>query len=406
MNRKEYLAILEAALLGCKDGGFIAIDADLRRELLVEMESHIDESCLRHPELPEEEVVASLTPPEILAQGLLEELGTTQFCRERPADGSREPHHGPTSFASSLKSTLRGFAGGSSAASRDWKGQLSLDGAEDLRLEFASADLAISQGSSSLSAIEIEIEVEGEDDCLQDYSPELGREGKALSLLDRDGTRVRTLRLRFPRAIQRISAETSSGDVELDAGDRDCRVVTRSGDVSIESAGRLSVETASGDVEISACSSLAVATISGDVNVEDAMGALRVKTASGDIEVKDLSGDAVIITSSGEVELAIKAGSVSINTSSGSVELEAGRDFRGGKIATSSGDIGVDLSGIGSAGSANGLDLSAESVSGDLCVGEEEADDRVPRRITTSVGGGGKAFVLRSVSGDIEVSLD
>ncbi|MFA6366545.1 MAG: hypothetical protein WCX13_05105, partial [Candidatus Hydrogenedentales bacterium] len=62
MTRKEYIEALSRGLEGFEE--------DSRRDILLEIEDHIDELALKHPDMGEEEIVAGLEKPETFAECL------------------------------------------------------------------------------------------------------------------------------------------------------------------------------------------------------------------------------------------------------------------------------------------------------------------------------------------------
>jgi len=126
-------------------------------------------------------------------------------------------------------------------------------------------------------------------------------------------------------------------DLVLRAGSADLRgtgslggvdVKTASGDVSLERAGRLRVDTASGNVrahDVEGATGLRTASgdvvlhrsggpltanlVSGDLSVDDAAAGLEVTTVSGDVHVRAVGGGRLRVQSvSGDIELAVKPG--------------------------------------------------------------------------------------------------
>lgn len=161
-------------------------------------------------------------------------------------------------------------------------------------------------------------------------------------------------------------------------------VRTASGDVAVETAASLSVESASGDVVVrevegdaavkttsgdllahTVGGGLTATLVSGDVQVESLAGELRVSTVSGDVEVRELGGAATVNGVSGDVDLAVVAGRrlwLDVRSASGDVDsdLDLGDEPTGGEepvleltVRTVSGDVRIRRSSRGGGGQAS-----------------------------------------------------
>lgn len=171
--------------------------------------------------------------------------------------------------------------------------------------------------------------------------------GKKSGLLPGRGPRV-GVRVRCPEG---SDLDLRAGSADLDAtGILDTvRVKSASGDVTLEDAARLEVETASGDVRardvggdvdvrtasgdatVRRCGGLLSANlVSGDLSVDEAAAGLAVATVSGDVRVHAAGGGGMRIQSvSGDVHLAIKPGEhlyVDASSVSGTLSSELGLD--------------------------------------------------------------------------------
>lgn len=458
MKRNEYIEALGAALRGA--------DASVRDDIIREMEGHIDELAERRPELDEEALIETLSPPGSLAAGLLEELGLSESqpspggqaasagsapsgagasFGERHGDGRDRRDRDPKSsfrifddagkygfhinidekdfegldelnglgeklkesfkgldglgatIRDAVRNAVRGFGGGLDGSSRDWSTELDVEGIDELSLDFSRADMSIEPCEGS--TLGLEIEVEGEPDVLGDYEPLVTREGRALAIKDAEGSRARRLEIRVPASILRMAIDTVSGDMECDAGGRDLRISSVSGDVELKGADRAQVVTTSGDLTISGCGALVLETRSGDIEVEEVSGMVRAQSASGDIRMEGVGGPVEAKSLSGDLELELGDGPVKASTASGNVSLGVGAGFSGGEVDTKSGDVDADL------GKAS-LEIYAETVSGDVELDGESAPDRVPHRLKALSGQGGGRLVLRSVSGNVRADWD
>jgi hypothetical protein len=107
-----------------------------------------------------------------------------------------------------------------------------------------------------------------------------------------------------------VEVKTASGDVSLDAA-RTLTVNTASGDVRAgDIEGRVEARTASGDVRVRRSGGVLSANlVSGDLEVDDAAAGLDVTTVSGDVEVRAAGGGGIRVQAvSGDVQLGIKPG--------------------------------------------------------------------------------------------------
>lgn len=158
--------------------------------------------------------------------------------------------------------------------------------------------------------------------------------------------------------------------------DLDIDVTTASGAVLAPVATRqLRVRTASGDVEAARGGSA--------VDVNSASGTVRLKGFSGPVKASTLSGNLVLEDLSGEIQA---------TTLSGDLEGHGLAPTDKSRFTTVSGDAELRL--------ADGLDgytIRAETVSGSLEIGDQEADH------TLTVGKTGPQVVVKSVSGDVRV---
>jgi len=86
MTRKEYIDALAFGLEGFDDAS--------RRDIILEIEDHIDELALKHPEMAEEAIVAGLEKPDILAASLCKEAGIPGQKRAYGADSEDDGREG------------------------------------------------------------------------------------------------------------------------------------------------------------------------------------------------------------------------------------------------------------------------------------------------------------------------
>jgi hypothetical protein len=125
-------------------------------------------------------------------------------------------------------------------------------------------------------------------------------------------------------ALGAVEVKTASGDITLDRAAR-LRVDTASGDVRARDVdGATELRTASGNVSLRRSGGpLTASLVSGDLEVDEAAAGLEVTTVSGDVQVRAAGGGGLRVQSvSGDVELAVKPGqSLYVDASSVSGEM-------------------------------------------------------------------------------------
>jgi hypothetical protein len=128
-----------------------------------------------------------------------------------------------------------------------------------------------------------------------------------------------------------VDVKTASGDISLDRAAR-LRVDTASGDVRARDVdGATELRTASGDVSLHRSGGpLTASLVSGDLEVDEAAAGLEVTTVSGDVQIRAAGGGSLRVQSvSGDVELAVKPGQslyVDASSVSGDMTSELGLD--------------------------------------------------------------------------------
>ena len=161
------------------------------------------------------------------------------------------------------------------------------------------------------------------------------------------------------------------------------RIVVSSADVHCR--GRLDAveaKSASGDVDVDDAVALTVQTASGDIVAHHAEGDARLTTASGDISLLDIGGNAQLSTASGDVSVGHARGEIGVKTASGDATIDAAE----GSVAvkTASGDAALRR--------ASGGTVTFETASGDVRIGIVE---------------GTAAWLdVQSLSGDVRSSLE
>lgn len=141
--------------------------------------------------------------------------------------------------------------------------------------------------------------------------------------------------------VERLDANSASGDVRVGSVTGDASCTTASGDVAVSAVdGRLTVGTASGDVR--------VARASDDVHIGSASGDVRVERYDGaDLTIKSISGDVTVGLPAGirvDPDLSTLSGRTMLPTPSGTgASTSSGGDRRvvRVRIKTVSGDIAL-----------------------------------------------------------------
>lgn len=363
MTRKEYIETLSR--------GLESFDESSRRDIILEIEDHIDELAHQHPDMSEEEIVAGLEKPEILAEGLCREAGVASG--RKPAGGGSAPREGPREDNEDKR-------GGSA---KSGKARITIDG-EDLE-EIIRRTLNIAglfrEGGKS------------------EEERESRKESRAGS-----GKTLRFKDIPIP-GIREISCKTKAADVKLFLSTSGLALRADGSAIpsfSIKNSGEEALEIAANPgsrepdtLEIGVPGTvgrLSVRTVSGDVLVEDRIGDLAIYAASGDVEVRQCSGDLAVETASGDVELSGCSESISVQTASGSIEMRADEECNEINISTASGDISFRYE------DGFGATLRCTTVSGDV-----EHDGREAGEGLIQLGSGLTPVRLATVSGDIEI---
>ena len=170
---------------------------------------------------------------------------------------------------------------------------------------------------------------------------------------------------------------SSSGDIVLKDIVGDLNVRSSSGDLSLEGIeGNLDARSSSGDQVFSSVSGdITFVASSGDVKINGCAGYIKGETSSGDIELDNVTGAFELEASSGDIEarnMKIQ-GKSSFICSSGNVKLGLDQDI-------------------------NSLDYEAKSGSGDITIGNNEAEDYLKLS-----NGNSHSVYLRTNSGNVKI---
>lgn len=171
----------------------------------------------------------------------------------------------------------------------------------------------------------------------------------------------------------------------------DC--TTASADVSATGRlGRVEVKSASGDVSIEDAAGLRVQSASGDVRAGTVDGETRLQTVSGDVRLRTVTGAATAATVSGDLAIEDARGGLSGKSVSGDVRIGAIREGEI-KLQSISGDVRVAVR------PGTRLRIDASSTSGQV---SSELD---VKDIPSETPAGAEARLeVKTVSGDIEIT--
>lgn len=346
MKKTEYLEELA--------GKLTFLEADDIADIMLELESHIDEAMARRGDLSEDEVVARLPPPASVAARYRAEMTGTEVP---PADDGaraegrgrhrREWMHNHSGGWSSFRDMFRFTKGNPQELSG------SLDGAVRVDIQAKEADVTIMRGQT------LSYRIRGTWD--EDEAPTVGMDGSIARFTLGDD--VDRLELEVPDGVGELIVDTASGDVAA----------------TLPDGTAIAVRSASGDVDVTVSGArAAVTTASGDVSIGGSPTEAAAQSASGDISVHGCRGDAAVATQSGDV-------SVSLAVEDASVEA-----------ATVSGDVAVNLA----PGARPAIE--ARTVSGDIAAPGQHVSK--PGFTGCLADGGPGAVKVRTVSGDIAVN--
>ncbi len=247
------------------------------------------------------------------------------------------------------------------------------------------------------------------------------------------------LDVRLPKTALLGVVEVPKGDVRITGVDGDTRVVSGSGDVQVELAGRVTINAGSGSVVVdgaggavfveSGSGDLNIRNVagevvfrsgSGNVSVQHASGAVEGTAASGTVGVRDvgstvrvssISGDVAVERAKGHVQAETASGNVRVTDPGGDVEARTasgdawmrGTIQPGGRyrMKSMSGNATLEL-----CGRVSGFTATLSSFSGDIQTDYELSVDRpnlVTRRLVGRYGDGGAQIELEAFSGSAQL---
>ena len=352
MTKLAYLDALEHALSFITDGE--------RRDILLELESHIDDTLAARVDLDEEEVVSRLPSPESVAAQYREEsdIDMGEAPRGRPedkkyADGDRFDGHdrshrfpfgNPDDFFRYARGEPGTIDGGMEAVNR-------------LVIMSVSADIELKEGNAPRYTLrgwwkngeEPHIIATGDQLVL-----DLGRHCDHASIT-------------VPGMLDELRVSSVSGDIRG----------------YIPGSARSTLKTTSGDVACEGGDVLSVISVSGDVALGGQYEEASIRTASGDITVTAADAPLNVHSSSGDIDIRVIGASPQTNAS------------------TASGDVTVRLPSADPAPS-----MILETLMGNVSTGKLDGvqrDRQTPGRKRWRVEGGSGLMRVKTITGDIAV---
>jgi hypothetical protein len=170
------------------------------------------------------------------------------------------------------------------------------------------------------------------------------------------------------------------------------------------------------EIELPRGTRIGIETASADVKVIGLSGAARYRTASGDIELQAAGGDLEIEAVSGDTRIdAVAVIEVKARSISGDFQLRAPRLGRF-ELNTTSGDVRLDaelggkgpfsiksISGDVTLVARNGIQVEAQTITGDLSSPISHRMESVAGRKMLTVGRPSATLAFKSVSGDLRI---
>ncbi|ATL30726.1 DUF4097 family beta strand repeat-containing protein [Streptomyces formicae] len=131
-----------------------------------------------------------------------------------------------------------------------------------------------------------------------------------------------------------LRAVTAMGGLAAHGRLGDCAFRTGAGDIQVEQAGELDLNTAYGEVSVGRAAGAAeIATSSGEVRVGEAAGTARIKNSNGPTKVGEVAGDLTVRASNGSVTVDHAGADVTVKTANGPITV--GELVRGSTVLES-----------------------------------------------------------------------
>jgi DUF4097 and DUF4098 domain-containing protein YvlB len=222
-----------------------------------------------------------------------------------------------------------------------------------------------------------------------------------------------------------VKVRTSGGGIALGQLDSETSAETSAGSISIKkAAAKLTATTHGGSLELGELMGPSrVETSAGSIRVDKAQAQLAAITHGGRIEAGELAGPAELATSAGEIQVKVSHGTLQAKTSGGGIDIGDAQDTV--TAHTSAGSISAKFSAqphgdceLTTSGGGIVLTLAANiAFDLDAHTGGGQVITEVP--VTTTVvgehhqsglkgkiNGGGKALVLKTSAGNINIKKD
>lgn len=356
MTRQDYIQRLEAGLAG--------FDADTRRDLILEIEDHIDTLTASRPSASESEIIACLENPENLARSLCLEAGIKPS--EPAGDSGQSRARTQTDSDADLNEQ---HDAEKNHEEKKGKGpRITIDGQDLDEVIRRALDIARMFGTKRKAEAQFDVQsaVAGKARIVSavfrsaDVAVKLSvdgikvvsdKDGPGISIINQDNQLVEIrsaspredperVELWIPADVDELKIITSSGDIRIIDRVGDSMLQTASGNLTIECcSGNVTARTASGDIKVQHCSeNTNLETASGDIQLEidDQANSVKIATASGDVDLRypeEFDATITYATVSGDIDHDC--------VQTGSRTLKIGQGFVPIKVQTVSGDIKI-----------------------------------------------------------------
>ena len=245
----------------------------------------------------------------------------------------------------------------------------------------------------------------------------IGRDGRFVLRMPAGSVTIKAVEGDIARVRDR-SARSLSDRFEIGAGDGVLELVSR---------GRLGITFAIGDrswgggsaeldVEVPPATNVAIDGASTEIDATGLTGPKHIRTASGDVTLDAIAGDLEIEAVSGALRIDARGVlDMRAKSISGDLRLRAPRLTRF-EMTTTSGDIHLDaelagkgpfsiksISGDVTLVSRGGLQVEAQTITGDLASSLAHRSESSPGRKLLIVGKPAATLAFKSVSGDLEI---
>ncbi|MFI6072072.1 DUF4097 family beta strand repeat-containing protein [Actinoplanes sp. NPDC051343] len=137
-----------------------------------------------------------------------------------------------------------------------------------------------------------------------------------------------------------VHGETGMGEVTSRGRLGEFRFVSGYGDIRVDDASVLRVESSSGDLAVGRADRAEIVVRDGTVQVEVADGPVTAETSNGDIQIGEARGEVRATSENGRVEVGRALGDVIARTVNGNIRIG---EARGGEVRLDSSDGSLDI---------------------------------------------------------------